>query len=311
MALTLHVDASDTDTVFTTYDAGGAHSGVPFDGNAVQVWDDEGDGIADVALIYTSFGGSTEPDFRSGGSALMADSCIDFNGSSDVLLTYDQDGGALLAASNFLAVNAKTVIIAFYAEAITTTGTAAYQNHCLVGDAGGNWGIFLKNNGGTLQLIHYNFDSGEDVVPVTVTTGASHVLQARHDGTSIYISLDGAAEQSQPSGNTADLSTALRFGASPGPAFTNASTPVAWYNGRIGEAHLFDSNEGFPNATYTAAQAKWLPSAAVPPKKNIVRSRAAYRAAHYKWEPSAGGILQAEHKLFLPSHKRGLIHASI
>src|SRR5262245_55838325 len=121
--LTLHCDASDTDKLFTTYSAAGTHSGTPSDGNAVQVWDDEGDGIADVALVFPS--ATREPLFRSGASALMKTGLteLDYDGTNDELQTYVQDGDPIRASSDFISNSAATLAMVFYPEVISDTDT--------------------------------------------------------------------------------------------------------------------------------------------------------------------------------------------
>src|SRR5262245_3360792 len=113
--LTLHCDASDTDKVFTTYNASGSHTGTPSDGSTVEVWDDEGDGVSDVAMIYTS----ARPVYRST-TPLMLNPCLDFAGagSNEFYASFNQTGLAAKAVSTFVSASAHTMAIAFYPEAI-------------------------------------------------------------------------------------------------------------------------------------------------------------------------------------------------
>jgi hypothetical protein len=110
--LTLHCDAKDTDKLFTNLNGGGdgVHTGAPADGAAVSVWDDEGDGIADVAIIYDGNSG-TRPLYRSG-TPLMKHPCLDFDGIDDYIRSRNQADSAHVVASNLVTNTAYTIIVA-------------------------------------------------------------------------------------------------------------------------------------------------------------------------------------------------------
>jgi len=227
-SLTLHCDASDTDKVFKTLDGGGAHSGTPGDGDVVQVWDDEGDGIADVCLKYN--GSATAPAFRSS-SPLMLDSCLDFDGSDDVLVATTQNGGAAKALSQFISSSAFTAIVAFYAESITNTdGSAPYNNHAVIADNGGFWGIHLRDASGQKKVQCYNWDGNADFVELNINTGESVVIMFRHEGGNLFASVNGGSESSAASGNTSTLTGQLKVG-----------DVLSKFNGRIGEFAIWNA----------------------------------------------------------------------
>lgn len=228
--LTLHVDASDADNLFTTFDSGGTHTGTPGDGDTVQAWDDEA-GIADVAVLYEA-GGAFEPPTYRVNSPLMPLPCLDFDGSNDGFKVQDQDGGADKAASELITNSAFTILLSFFAESITTTAANPYENHILIGDTGGHWGIALKDDSGTLKVLAFNYDGSYDEVALTVTTGEAHVVMVRHEGGSLYISLDGGSESSVTSGNTTVVTSAIAIG--------TRGTGSTYLNGRIGELAVYN-----------------------------------------------------------------------
>ena len=79
--LRIHVDASDRSKLFKTYHAGGQHRGMPADGEAVKVWDDERDGMADIAFVYIT-DSARSPRYRLASSP-MRHACLDFDGIDD------------------------------------------------------------------------------------------------------------------------------------------------------------------------------------------------------------------------------------
>ena len=115
--LRIHLDASDTSKLFKTYDSGGKHSGTPADGEAVQVWDDEGDGIADIAFVYIT-DSARSPIYRSASSP-MRHSCLDFDGIDDSLKAVTQDGLVEHPLSDFITASAFTLLIAFHPLSIS------------------------------------------------------------------------------------------------------------------------------------------------------------------------------------------------
>lgn len=241
--LTLHCRADRTNQLFTTYSSSGTHTGTPNDGDAVQVWDDEGDGIADVCLAYEDVG--TEPNYRSG-TPLMKHSCLDFDGSSDRLGSYNQTALAARPLSDFFADNAKTVAIAFWAEAITSTSSTIGDSHRLLtdlgtGGAGDDFGLTLYDSSGTKKIQAFNFPSAYNIAELTVTTGHTWIAIVTHDGVNLSIVLidEAGAETSASvaSGNTNNVAmTTCRIQLGMGIPGT-----AGFYNGRIGELALYNA----------------------------------------------------------------------
>lgn len=227
--LRLHVDASDTDKLFTTFSGSGVHTGTPSDGSLVQVWDDEGDGIANVALIYNTAGQTAA--WRTT-TPLMLHPCLDFDGSDDFYSAYTQTGGAVKAVSDFITASAFTVLVAFRAESITSTG-AASAGHILLGDDGGYFGLSLRNVSGQRKISGYNWDGTSDVVQSDISENTDYVVMYRHESGNLYMSINGGSEVGPvASGNTQSVASTLSVGSLAGGVT---------FNGRIGEIAIYNA----------------------------------------------------------------------
>lgn len=258
--LTLHVDMSDASKLFTTANGGGSgvHTGTTSDGSATQVADDQGDGIADVCLANTL----NAPAARIS-TPLMALRCLDFDGTNDKLTAFNQAVAVAKAASAFFAVGAKTIAIAFYAEAITTDTATVNQNACILngGLSFGGCGLLTRNVAGTKKLFFLNNDGSNDIIETPCDSGRSYVAVARHSGTQIKLTLiDDTQTETNPadvsSGNTFDLGGTLLFGES--------ASSVSYFNGRIGELALYNAEKTGTDLTDLKNYfiAKWLTASA-------------------------------------------------
>ena len=259
--LTGQFNASDNDHIWTTFDSGTPpyHSGVPADGNEVQVWDDE-QGL-DLSMLYPSVT-SNSPNYRSS-TPLMLLPCLDFDGTEDYLQLYPHAGGTAKSMSDLFAAGGKTAIAAVYIESVTTNNANAWTNEAILADNGGFWGIHLKNTGGgAYQVVAYNWDGSADTVALTITLTKSWIVVLRHDGTDLYLDLydtsgtSPVTSGSTASGNTTDLTNDFFVG-------RNISGSAAYYNGRVGEWATW--NVALTGTDLTDAIAyfrdRWTPSA--------------------------------------------------
>ena len=254
--LTWHCDPSDTDKLFTTWVSGGPNTGTPSDGSAVQVWEQETDSSTDTTREFTYSTTGREPIYRST-TPLMLLPCLDFDGTDDQMNAQDFVGSDA-QASEFLGASAKTILVAFYGESITAANALSYDNHALFCDGlAGFLGIFLKNNGGQRQAIAYNWDGNEDQVAININEAQSHVVVYRHDGTNLFISVDGGSELFVPSGATTTMTGNMRIGFGLGTGTR--------YNGRIGEIAVYNAALTGSNLTDAVSYftSKWLVTADV------------------------------------------------
>lgn len=246
--LTLHLDASDDDNLFTTFDGSGVHTGTPIDGSSVQVWDDEGDGIADVILAANNT--SQSPIYQVT-TPLMLHPCLRFTDAPYLMLSATQTYSANRAASDFMTVNAFTMLVACYPESITLNEAASYNNHFLVGEAGNLAGISFKNVSGQRKALFHNWDGNDDSIEFDINENTSYVFMFRHESGNIYASVNGGSESSAPSGSTTALSSALGIGQY--PYYTGRIGEIAIYNAALSGADLSDAIQYFTD--------KWLAAA--------------------------------------------------
>jgi hypothetical protein len=151
---------------------------------------------------------SAEPGVTTAGP--NSKTCLDFTNDDRLLTT----GGI----SNFISASSGYAIWSGYIDAIDTnvTGDAnVYQNDLLWGDQGGETGVTLLSGGPIASA--FNFSSYPwNVVSQSISTGVAVVVTWRHEGGNLYISINGGAETSVASGNTADLTSKLVLGRATG-----------------------------------------------------------------------------------------------
>jgi len=193
--LTAHFDASTAADLFTTYVSGGPNTGTPTDGSSVAVWED----ASGATHILKQAGGAALPNWRSS-TPLLPWPCLDFSGTTRRLGLTNSTGTAQ-PISTIIDTNTCTVLIAFYAHGIAATANN-YRAPALFEDESGYIGVLLSLDGGTPKVLAYNYDGSSDFVRLACATGTPHVVMMRHEGGTLYASLDGGAESSTASGAT-------------------------------------------------------------------------------------------------------------
>ena len=238
--LTVHVDASTTAQLFKTFVSGGPHTGTPVDGDSVMVWAS----VEGADRIFKQTGAAAVPVWRAT-TPLMPRPCLEFTGTQQLVLTNNVGTGR--PGSELITASAQTLLIAFYVSVINASGLS-YVSDPLIGDNSGYWGAML---GGT-NVGGYNYDGSQDYATKSVTVGAPHVLMVRHQGGTLYASLDGGAESSTASGNTQVLTASVAVGrtAQSSYNFTGRLGEIAIYNTALTGTDLTDA------VTYFTA--KWL-----------------------------------------------------
>jgi hypothetical protein len=249
--LTLHLDASDTDNLFTTWVNGGPHTGTPADGNAVQAWKAETDGSVTPCNGAYFIDSSGSPVYRSG-TPLMDLPCLDFDGSTSQMgIVSDATVSSYRDSSNFFSTTARTMLAVFYAESITATNAGAvggYSNHGIV-SAEDKWYLNCYNSGGQRKVQFGAHDGSWNMVEVNISEATTHVVKARHDGTNLYLAVDGGAESSVACGTISGNSAQVLIG---------RGGDAVRFNGRIGEIALYSSSDlTNANSGVTFLRAKW------------------------------------------------------
>ena len=259
--LTLHCDASDTGQLFTTVNGGGAgtHTGTPAANAEVEVWNDEGDGIADVACVR--FADGNEPLYRVAGTMKL--SALDFDGTNDYMLVRNQAHSADKTTDDLINTNAFTIAMVCYPQVITATSTSPYNNHPLIG-FGAHGGLAVRDNGsGVKQAESWAYTYEAKTARVTIAVNRTWIVVGRFDGTNVSLRvIDDTGAVTTDSvlsdgviGNVANV-----------PSIGTATT-AGFFNGLIGEFAIYTAFLSGSNLTdledyFTA---KWLTLTPPPP----------------------------------------------
>lgn len=251
--LTFHADASVVTDLWQT-DTAGVFSTHPSDGGAVPYWDDPEHGAMVLGVADTP----NKVPFWRATSTLLPQPCLEFDGVDDYLRLFANDGSTAKTLDDLITNTAFTVFLSFRAAAVTSTSPNAYNNDVLISDDNIYWGLFLGNDSG-YKLRCFNSGGGVHVVEFPIALNTNYVVMFRHESGVIYASLNGGAESSLTSGNTAATFGNIRVG------WANVAT--TFLTGRIGELAAYNVALTGSNLTdaMTYFTAKWL--SAVPPRR--------------------------------------------
>jgi len=112
------------------------------------------------------------------------------------------------ALSNLISNSAFTVYWVGKAASVTSNNANTYDNQAAFAEAGGYWGLYFKS----VPTLHgFNYDGTDDKTTQAITVGAFMVVMYRHEAGNLYTSINGGAEVSVASGNTADLTGGFRL----------------------------------------------------------------------------------------------------
>ncbi len=159
----------------------------------------------------------------------LALQCLDFDGTNDSLFP------ANCVSSNFFGLGAKTIIVSFRSEAFPSAGN--YQELLV---SNNEWNFFIFNTAGTTQVYFQNHDAGgfHNAISAAITVNTNYFAIGRHDGTNVYISLNGGTEVTgDASGNTVSLAEVPQI-ANPSPFFNGRIGEIAFYNVALTGADL-------------------------------------------------------------------------
>jgi hypothetical protein len=207
--LTTHFDASRQEDLYSTYVSGGPHTGVPGDGDPVGAWKHaQGDD-----MVFRIQGSQPLPILRQ--DTTMGQQSLDWdNGPTvpeDTSMRLTDFSGADIALSNLITASTYTMYIAFHPDTIVSTD-ATYNGEPLLADTAGYWGVFLARVGGAPKVVAYNYDGNADYVILDCSVGSPHVVMVRHEGGTLYASIDGGSESSIASGSTSSLTGTPKIG---------------------------------------------------------------------------------------------------
>jgi hypothetical protein len=229
--LTRHFDASVNTWLFKNL-TGGLLADNPANGEQITYWDDQIDTATDNSRVTMRTDGTT-PSVRWRDDDVMPLPSVEIE---DGVLKLATQGGTGIGYAPPTS-SAFTILLAFYIDSAGTYPNSAteYFNCTLVGGQRNTYsGVYIRNNGGTWTLYAYNWDGNSDVQSYPITPDEPHVLCIRHEGGTLYFSVDCGAEVSVASGNTTSQ-TAFYLG----DEGVNSGT-TADFRGRIGELAIYD-----------------------------------------------------------------------
>lgn len=135
--------------------------------------------------------------------------CLDFDGSSDFLSN--------AALSTFMSNSAGYLLVSFIIDVISANNASFWNNHAVMGDNSGSMGIYIRNTTGSPETaIAGNFDgsaNGDQATSAVISTATAYVAEWWHDSGSVFLCVNNGTPVSVASGNTSDLTTALKMGA--------------------------------------------------------------------------------------------------
>jgi hypothetical protein len=155
-----------------------------------------------------------------------------FDGVDDRCLIGNSNGNLVIQIGTLLDASAKTAFVALQIHSASLNDPTFPQlNHPIFYDAVKSFGgILVRNDGGTYKLQFWNYDGSTDFVEIPISLDTNYVACLRHDGTTLYGSINGGTESSTASGASVGVNNTVRFGGD-GARFTNMSLgEVLFYN---------------------------------------------------------------------------------
>jgi hypothetical protein len=170
-------------------------------GGAISTIFEQSSGIADRNL--TDGATSTRrPAATTAGTHSVA--MADFDGTSDNLQTVQ-------ATLNLYSTSEGVIFFAGIIDAYTLNSATVWANDLIVGDNGGNSGLYGRNTGGG-TIYGYNFDTNVDADSAIVSIATPVVLSWRHKSGTVFLGVNGVEGAGVASGNTTGLTGVLKVG---------------------------------------------------------------------------------------------------
>lgn len=200
--LTLHVDASTNSYVWTDSPPT-AH---PANNGEIRWWTDARGSGPDWNTNQT-----VKPTWRSASSE-MREACL-FSGYGELM---NAAHDTAVSASALMGAQAKTIMLSFRNNNIDASnnhaiGSEVYLNEQLIADAGGYFGMYLRNTGTNAYVGVWTWDGAEKAREAAYTMGDSVVVTMIHDTTYLYLYVNGALINSVAAGATSDLNGQMRL----------------------------------------------------------------------------------------------------
>ena len=233
MSITLDVDFQNDDDIWTST----AETVHPGNGGVVRRIVN----TVNTANKFDAASDAASPAYRTPTAGALLLPNIDYDGSNDA-----STGPAL---STFVAAGAFDILVAFETDTTGTNNANAWENTGILVDTFGYIGLHIKNG----SAMAYNFDSNSDTVLIAISTGTAYVARMRHDGGTLYLSINGGAESSVASGDTGDLTNPTRIGAD--------AEGTRFFNGKIGAIVVANTGDELASR-YSTMVTDWVTGAA-------------------------------------------------
>jgi len=150
--------------------------------------------------------------------------CADFQ-NDDLLIS-------AAAMSTFITTTTGYMIASVIVDAIDTNSSTSFSNDCILGDDMDWVGVYLKSTGPT--VISYNWDTNDDNIGNTISTGAVLVIEWRHESGTLYNRVNGGTWASVASGTTGDALTGSKLN-------VGKAGGAYYFDGKLFEAALFST----------------------------------------------------------------------
>jgi len=234
MSITLDVDFQNDHDIWTST----AETVHPGNGGVVRRIVN----TVNTANKFDAVSDAASPAYRTPSAGALLLPNIDYDGTNDL-----HTGPAL---STFITANEFDILIAFETDTNGSNNANAWENTAILTDASGFFGMIVKNG----NAMAYNYDSNSDTVSIAISTGTAYVARMRHDGGTLYLSINGGAESSIASGNTGSLAGSIRIGANGGGAHM--------FNGKIGAIVVANTGDELASR-YSDMVADWVTGVAL------------------------------------------------
>ena len=208
------------------FNVGLTSGGQYIDGTSVALWDDNSNSFR-TAYPMSQGTGANQPLLRLG--KVNGRAFVEFDGVNDSLV------GTVL--SNLMSVSDFTIFIVFRVRAATLNNANAYQNHPIIADSTGQFGLYVRTAAGVYYLQADAWDGAHHTGEVQISLNTWYVAKFVHFGGSLTLTLTDqfAYSVSISSGNMTSLAGNLTLGWN---GF--AATP---FTGDIAEVHVFSDGD--------------------------------------------------------------------
>ncbi len=202
--LTTHIDASDTTRAFSTFVAGGSHTGAPpGDGVATEVLKYQADSTNTTnSYLYCYSPASTSAPLYKSTSTPMVRTCVYFDGVGNTLGLYGNSGSPTGLFSDVFSVSAKGVIIALRIVSASLNSANPWENHVVFTDTHRECGILVRKSGSQHYIYAYNYSGSAATVEFAVNANTDYVMTLTHNGTNLIARLSDGQTGSTASGAT-------------------------------------------------------------------------------------------------------------